>query len=312
MHVRPRPRYPLPSTLDSYARNTAIAYDHAGNDYLTYADGDPTRPFAFNGLYAYSDRRIWSLIDGMLVARRASGAESVRILDAGCGPGTWLRRVVARAHALGFPAVTARGFDIADAQVLRARQLAVDLARLPGVDFTFEVADLTRPLAEADAGIDISLCLYTVLNHLPPTCLPSVVAELARVTAGYFVATVRAAGSTPTIYVDTIERARHFRQDHGADRLDIELHSGRRIAVGSHLFTADELRMLAAPHFAVEDLLGLDLFHSRFAADPRWNPASPPASDQIDSELERLEETYAHDADFMDRAAHLLLVARPK
>jgi hypothetical protein len=98
----------------------------------------------------------------------------------------------------------------------------------------------------------------------------------------------------------------------GADRFDIELHSGRRIAVGSHLFTADELRLLVEPHFAIEDLLGLDLFHNRFAADPRWNPACPPASDQIAAELERLEEACAHDADFMDWAAHLLLVARSR
>jgi hypothetical protein len=39
------------------------------------------------------------------------------ILDAGCGPGTWLRRVVTHAHRLGFSKITARGFDVALAQV---------------------------------------------------------------------------------------------------------------------------------------------------------------------------------------------------
>ena len=312
MYVRLKPRQPDSSIPDSFARNTAIAYNHVGSDYLAYADGDPTRLFAFGGLYAYSDRRIWDLLDGALAARRAAGADSIRVLDAGCGPGTWLRRIVTRAHALGFSAIAARGFDIAEEQILRARQLAVDVATLPGVDLSFDVADLTQPLAEADARIDLSLCLYTVLNHLQSARLPSVIAELARVTAGQFVATVRAAGSTPTIYIDSVERARHFRQDHGADRLDIEFHNGRRIAVGSHLFTAVEVRRLAEPHFAIEDLRGLDLFHSRFAMDARWNPTWWPAGNQMDAELARLEETYARDADFIDRAAHLLLVARSK
>jgi hypothetical protein len=57
-------------------------------------------------------------------------------------------------------------------------------------------------------------------------------------------------------------------------------------------------------------LRGLDLFHSRFAPDPRWNPASLAADNQFSNELERLEETYAASSGFMERATHLLLVAR--
>jgi hypothetical protein len=40
-----------------------------------------------------------------------------------------------------------------------------------------------------------------------------------------------------------------------------------------HLFTASELQRHFADQFDVEEPRGLDLFHSRFAPDPWWNPA---------------------------------------
>ena len=84
---------------------------------------------------------------------RASGASSVSLLDAGCGPGTWLRRLVTRARALGFNSITARGFDIAQAQIQRARLLARNLSNLPGVNFKFDVADLTKvPMCRENEG----------------------------------------------------------------------------------------------------------------------------------------------------------------
>jgi SAM-dependent methyltransferase len=78
--------------------NIASAYNQAGADYGAYADGDPALPFAFGGLHGHADRRIWTLIERILIDLRESGARSVSVLDAGCGPGTWLRRVVSRAR----------------------------------------------------------------------------------------------------------------------------------------------------------------------------------------------------------------------
>jgi len=301
-----------PATPEPGSASTASAYDRAGDNYLAYADGDPRQLYAFTGCYAYGDRRLWSALDAELAARRAAGATSISILDAGCGPGTWLRRLVVRARALGFTEITARGFDIAHEQVIRARRLAADLARLPGVTLRFEVADLTERLPEADARVDLTLCLYCVLNHLPTAALADVVAELARVTRGCFVTTVRAVGSAPTIYIDGVDQARQFRQDHQAGRFFVEMRDGRRIALDSHLFAAAELRQLAAGRFDVEDLRGLDLFHGRFAPDPRWNPATLPDSDGFRNELARLEERYGADPAFIDHATHLLLVARAR
>lgn len=290
--------------------NVATAYNRAGGDYVAYADGDPTQLFAFNGLHAYADRRIWALLDEKLTALRSAGASSINILDAGCGPGTWLRLLVTRARELGFTSITARGFDVARAQVQRARLLARDLSEISEVHLTFDVGDITRKLPEADASVDLTLCLYSVLSHLPVADLPKISAEVARVTSGHFITTVRSVGSTPTIFIDSIEKARRFKHDNSRDQCEIELYDGRHIELSFHLFTAAELRRTFADHFDIEDLRGLDLFHNRFAPDSRWNPASLAVDDLFFNELERLEDTYATSSGFVERATHLLLVAR--
>jgi SAM-dependent methyltransferase len=294
------------------AENIATIYNHAGEDYVAYADGDPTQLFAFDGKHAYADRRVWALLETKLANLRASGASSVTLLDAGCGPGTWLRRLVTRARALGFTSITARGFDIAQAQIQRARLLARNLSSLPGVNFTFDVADLADRLPEADASVDLTLCLYSVLSHLPVASLTDISTEFARVTSGHFITTVRSIGSTPTAFVDSIEKVRQLNLDHVRNRCEIEFSDGRRISFSFHLFTASELQSYFASSFDIEDLRGLDLFHSRFTPDPRWNSACLRGDNQLSDEFVRLEEAYATIPEFMDRATHLLLVARSR
>src|SRR5258705_8361103 len=39
----------------------AAIYNQAGDDYVSYADGDPSQPFAFDGLHAYADRCVWAI-----------------------------------------------------------------------------------------------------------------------------------------------------------------------------------------------------------------------------------------------------------
>jgi SAM-dependent methyltransferase len=290
--------------------DVANIYNQAGDDYVSYADGDPSQPFAFDGLHAYADRCVWAALETKLVELRATGASSVRFLDAGCGPGTWLRRLVLRARALGFSSITARGFDIAQAQIKRARLAARNLSDLPEVNLTFDVADLADRLPESDASVDLTLCLYSALSHLPVTSLKDISTEIARVTSGHFITTVRPVGSTPTAFVDSVENVRRLKQDHVRDRCEIDLSDGRRLAFGFHLFTAAELRDRFSGCFDIEDLRGLDLFHCRFAPDMRWNPVRSLGDSRLADELERLEKAYAARPEFMDRAAHLLLVAR--
>ena len=77
-----------------------------------------------------------------------------------------------------------------------------------------------------------------------------------------------------------------------------------------HLFTAHELGDLFRPQFAIEDLRGLDIFHNRFVPDDRWNPAPVGPDKTLLQHLTQLEEAYATDPGFMERASHLLLVGR--
>src|ERR1700737_351487 len=193
----------VPAVDDEATDNVADIYNQAGDDYVAYADGDPSQPFAFDGMHAYADRCVWAVLEKKLTDLRASGASSVRLLDAGCGPGTWLRRLVIRAHALGFSSITARGFDIAEAQLQRARLAAQNLSSVPEVNLTFDVADLADRLPEADASVDLISALYSALSHLPVARLPEISKEIARVTSGYCITTVRPFGRPPTAFVDS-------------------------------------------------------------------------------------------------------------
>jgi SAM-dependent methyltransferase len=252
--------------------NVGLNYDRVGERYRAYADGDVDKLYEFGGQYAYGDRELWRIVGNTLNEIRVRGARELSVLDLGCGPGTWLRRIVGRAEQMGFTRITARGVDLAKAQVQRARLLSQDLAHHAGVSLRFEAGDIRGRMPEAGRSVDICLCLYCVLNHLPADDLPAVFAEVARITKGRFVATIRAVGSMPTIYVDGVKAARAYRQDNVLGRLEVEFDDGSQTSFPSRLFSAAEIRALAAPALQIDELSGLDQFHSRFATDPDWNP----------------------------------------
>jgi len=58
--------------------------------------------FDFDSRYAFADREVWQRIEAALVDLRLQGRRTLRILDLGCGPGTWTLRTALRARALGF------------------------------------------------------------------------------------------------------------------------------------------------------------------------------------------------------------------
>jgi hypothetical protein len=89
-------------------------------------------------------------------------------------------------------------------------------------------------------------------------------------------------------------------------------HTVRLAEFGFHLFTAVELRNHFSGCFDIEDLRGLDLFHCRFTPDSRWNPVRSLGDSPLADELDRLEKACAARPEFMDRAAHLLLIARSR
>jgi SAM-dependent methyltransferase len=303
----------MPSTVRQFKTinaeaQIAAAYNEAGYRYGKYADGRGRTLFTFDGRHSYGDRKSWEAIEHKLLGLRARGLKRLRVLDIGCGPGTWLRRVVVRARQIGFEEIIARGVDIAEAQLHRARLLSRGLCELKGVQLTYGYGDLRGEIDAPQA--DICLCLYGVLNHVPVADLPDVMGRMAALTAGYFVATVRAVGSQPTVYVDEVSAALRFHQDNLINRLDVEFANGRRATFQSHLFSRTELTQLVSLRMEIEDIRGLDLFHGRFANDPRWNPKCAVPLGRLSQELERLEKRYCRDPGFVDHAAHLLVVAK--
>ena len=292
--------------------NVGLDYDRAGERYRAYADGDVEKLYEFDGQYAYGDQEIWRILGNTLNKLRARGRRELSVLDLGCGPGTWLRRTVDWAGKMGFTRITARGVDVAEAQVRRARLLSQDVASHAGVSLRFEAGDIRRGMLEPDCSVDICLCLYGVLNHLPAHDLPTVFGEVARVMRGKLVATVRAIGSSPTIYVDGMKSAKAYHQDNAHGRLQVEFRNGARTSFPSHLFSAAEIRALATPALDIEDLSGLDLFHGRFATDPDWNPAEAAPDANFIHALRTLERRFHRNPAFIDHATHLLLIARPK
>jgi SAM-dependent methyltransferase len=292
------------------ARHAADAYDATGTAYLHYADGTGGQPHEFSSRYAFADRTLWSRIETSLAALHASGRRAIRILDIGCGPGTWTVRTARRAAELGFTAIECRGIDPSPGMIALARQAAAGLESAT-TGLSFEVADLHSALAsEDDHGADLVLCLYGVFNHLAAPLRASAAQALARVNGGTLIVTARSVGSLPTIYVAGIEQAAHYVQDNDADRMEVDLADGTHLAFDSHLFRASELAALFAPHCPVRELTGLDLFHSRFACNPAWNPAGANGAETIDR-LARLEQLCSADEVLIDSAAHIMLVAEP-
>jgi SAM-dependent methyltransferase len=300
---------PVPSDrFASYSTDkTANAYDASGTDYLAYADGDAAQLFNFTSTYSFADRQIWHRLDATLVRLAADGRKSISILDAGCGPGTWLQRLVLRARELGFARVDAFGFDVSKVMIDLAKAAASRIQD-QAIRMHFVVRDITNGSAFGNNTFDITLCLYGVLNHLPKLTHDRVAAELSRVTFDSLFLTVRTIGSQPTIYVDKLERAHAFHQDNDADWMEVDLVDGRHIGFTSHLFSSSDLRTLFQPYLSGIALVGLDVFHGRFSTNSHWNSLTVEDQSAFEADLEQLERRYASNAHFIDRAAHILLI----
>jgi len=293
--------------LLSAPTGAAHAYDVAGHDYLAYADGDAAQPFSFNSRYCFADLEIWRRLDATLQRLATENHRSLRLLDAGCGPGTWLRRTILRARELGFTSIEAHGIDISPAMLALARETTESVDD-PAVTICLAEGDLTEGLKFENNAFDITLCLYGVFNHLPASSHDRVAAELSRVTGGTLFVTMRTVGSLPTIYVDGLDHARSFHQHNDIDWMEVDMMDGRHIGFPSHLFTADELCALFQPHIRGTAVLGLDVFHSRFATNAHWNPPSLEADEAFEDDLVELEQRYGCAPRFINRAAHILLI----
>jgi SAM-dependent methyltransferase len=300
------------------SEGTASAYDHAGDDYLRYADGedldDAPAPVARS---AQADTIVWQTICSAIEALQRDGASTLRILDAGCGPGTWLRRIAVHAHRQGLR-VDAVGFDISTGQLDIARRRAETLSahigdgEAPKLEFVRH--DLVDPLPWQTGQFHVVLCNFAVLNHLARAALPTAIAELCRVASQRVIATLRALASPPTACIVGTDQVRQLHEDCARGRLHLLSKDGTRHVLTFNLYGADALKALFAPHAAIADLRAIDLFVSRFAPDANWTKTlveGLAGRQQVMQRLKELEEPLCRLPGWVDHGTHVLIVARP-
>jgi len=311
-----------PRSLEQTARDTALsaiarAYDHAGEDYASYADGEDLEDSALGGgRFAHADGIVWDAIRSAIDDLHATGVPRLRVLDAGCGPGTWLNRIAAYAKRLGFD-IEAVGIDISNGQLEIARARAASCHSGDAADrckMTFQEHDLCDPLPWPDRHFHIVLCNYVVLNHLPRTALPRTVEDLCRVASQRVIASMRALASPPTGCITSTEQVREYRQDCCRGELKLLLKDGTEHRLTFNLYTADRLKAMFARHSAIADIRALDLFISRFAADTNWTSKivnALPGRTEVLRRLKELEELLCRLPGWLDHGTHILIVTEP-
>jgi hypothetical protein len=109
---------------------------------------------------------------------------------------------------------------------------------------------------------------------------------------------VRSVGSTPTIFVDSIEKACHIKHDNSRDQCEIELCDGRHIVLSFHLFAASELRNYFSDHSTLRICAASTCFIIA-------SHLTLVGTLHLYDEFERLEESYATSSGFVERATHL-------
>lgn len=289
--------------------DTACAYDTVAAAYLDHAEGKDSGLFEFSGAHGYTDRALWLRLDLMLVRLWTEGRRAIRILDAGCGPGTWLLRLAIRARDLGFSAIDARGIDISPVMIDLARSRA-GIGKDGHIGLGFEIGNIADALDDEDDGsFDIVLCLNGVLNHLDADERASAAAAMERVCDGEIFVTVYSVGGNPSIYLADAYDVRQFLQDNDKGRLDIDLADGRTLRLPFHLFHANELPRLFSDRVRQDEVAGLDLFHSRFRINPRWNN-TPGDIRERDAELDRLEQLCERMTALIDFSSQILFRGR--
>ena len=295
----------------------ARAYDHVGDDYGSYADGDNTSGEASStfGRYEHADAIVWQELRALLNQLRQANISNVRVLDAGCGPGTWTTRIASYAREIGL-GTTVIGVDISTKQLAIARRNARSLAfSASNRRFTieFQECDLSKPLPWADRHFDLVLCNYTVLNHLAEESLPAAVKELCRVSSGNVIATLRSLGSPPTACIIGMEHVREYHHDNVEGELVVTLDDTSRHKIPFKMYTAQSLRAMFLPYADINELRAIDIFAGRFAADGNWTAAllrGSPERRMVLEQLEQLEEKLCRRPGWIDHGTHVLIVAR--
>jgi SAM-dependent methyltransferase len=295
---------------------TARAYDQVGEAYGAYADGREADEGCSANRFAHADSIVWASIRKTIDELREPGITTLRILDAGCGPGTWIGRVAAYARRADLD-IDATGFDIAEGQLAIARWRMAGAAGSASANarVRFLTHNLADPLPWSDGEFDIVLCNYIVLNHLDRSALPGAIGELCRVASHRVIATLRAVASPVTACIVGTEHVTEYHHDCRSGELRLVLKDGSEHVLTLNLYSAERLKALFGTQATIVDLRAVDLFLSRFALDENWTAhlvRTLPGREQVLRSLQDAEEQLCREPAWLDHGTHVLLVARPK
>ena len=129
--------------------------------------------------HSYPDKKLWQTLQTLL-DRLSEQKKVLQILDMGCGTGTWLLRILAYCRSKGVY-VHAVGIDLVPSMIEKAGRRLCRYRRLyPDFAFSlvFEEVDARKQVPFSDRTFDLTLCFYTVLNHLLPQDLQRAINEM--------------------------------------------------------------------------------------------------------------------------------------
>ena len=294
---------------------TAWAYDQVGEAYGAYADGRATDEGCSTSRFAHADSIVWDSIRKTIDELRERRITRLRVLDAGCGPGTWVGRMVAYARGVNL-AIDATGFDIAEGQLeIARRRMAWATGASADTRVRFFTHNLADPLPWSDGEFHIVLCNYIVLNHLDRSALPAAIDELCRVANHHVIATLRAVASPVTACIIGTEHVSRYHHDRRSGELRLVLKDGSEHALTLNLYSAERLKALFGARAIIKDLRAVDLFLSRFALDENWTAhlaSALPGRNQVLRSLREVEEQLCREPAWLDHGTHVLVVAQPR
>lgn len=297
---------------------TVAAYNAFSDDYVSYSDGD-VRNHLYDfkeRQYSFADAKLWKKIKEVIAwSQKGNGKSPISVLDVGCGPGTWLLRL-ADTFSADSNTLSGVGGDKSPSMIQLANQhLSNYLTNNPGrqLDLSFSEIDLTESLPYADNQFDVSLCLYTVLNHIPISSISTAIQEMWRVTKKVNVSVVRSVLGMPTVYVCGLGKIEEYKQTDNL--LTFRHQNGYTGTLISHLFTYQEIIDAFEKVSRVKECFGLDIFMSRFFRPSAWIRNTKeilPVPQPVLEQLQMWEEKVCHDPSWVDFGNHIVIITVPR
>lgn len=297
-------------------------YDSFSNSYTQYANGTSAlsellelNESDVSHAFSWGDVQTWQSIEqslDLLINQREQSGEPhpIKVVDIGCGDGTWALRIAHHCFSRKVP-VSITCLDLSPAMLDSARaHFEQFFAQCQPDDMcvTYALCDLATGLPEPIKRdkFDITLCLHTVLNHLPATCLNFAIAELVAATRGFLFFSVKPPFSRPTFYAAPMSDILHF--DRRNEHLYALDRSGSFHILRSNLISHQQLQDALAPLAVATQFIGLDVLVSRLTPDPRWVGDDPTAKLLPIEDLLSLEARTASDARYLNFANHILAI----